>query len=222
MPDISRTLWNTFDIHLLTVRKFLTDSVMFPVLLSLFSNIRLPVVSSHYHKSVYISASCLLYVMGNEENIGGIILQNQVADGEQVSISYLHVIYSYFLARTNTNRRRKVPDWTWKITCTTSRPWSHAPGNVSHTYRHPHRSSNIFSYMEKETLQIVSSIFHILFCIYFLLQLVTLIGMWIIPVYFCLTRGWYRFLLTWFIFTVVSALVWLRASAPHIGGTTPR
>uniref|UniRef100_A0A8R1E4Q2 RING-type domain-containing protein n=1 Tax=Caenorhabditis japonica TaxID=281687 RepID=A0A8R1E4Q2_CAEJA len=53
-------------------------------------------------------------------------------------------------------------------------------------------------------------------------QICTLIGMWIIPVYVCFTRSWYRFLATWVVFTTCSALIWLKASAQHISGSTPR
>ncbi|CAI2348751.1 unnamed protein product [Caenorhabditis sp. 36 PRJEB53466] len=53
-------------------------------------------------------------------------------------------------------------------------------------------------------------------------QFCTLIGMWLIPVYVCGTRSWYRFLATWLVFTICSALIWLKASAQHVSGKTPR
>ncbi|CAI4222282.1 unnamed protein product [Auanema sp. JU1783] len=53
-------------------------------------------------------------------------------------------------------------------------------------------------------------------------QLCTLLGMWLIPIYVCVSREWYRFIATWVIFTIISALVWFKASADHVAGTTPR
>ncbi|CAB3401857.1 unnamed protein product [Caenorhabditis bovis] len=53
-------------------------------------------------------------------------------------------------------------------------------------------------------------------------QFCTLIGMWLIPVYVCATRSWYRFLVTWASFTFFSAMIWFRASSSQITGDTPR
>ncbi|CAI5445804.1 unnamed protein product [Caenorhabditis angaria] len=53
-------------------------------------------------------------------------------------------------------------------------------------------------------------------------QFCTLLGMWSIPVYVCTTRSWYRFLITWVIFTIASTFIWMKASAPQVSGSTPR
>ncbi|KAK6743980.1 hypothetical protein RB195_010965 [Necator americanus] len=53
-------------------------------------------------------------------------------------------------------------------------------------------------------------------------QLCTLLGMWLIPVYVCLSRSWYRFLVTWVIYTVCSTWIWRKSTEDHISGTTPR
>uniref|UniRef100_A0A1I7WR60 Uncharacterized protein n=1 Tax=Heterorhabditis bacteriophora TaxID=37862 RepID=A0A1I7WR60_HETBA len=39
-------------------------------------------------------------------------------------------------------------------------------------------------------------------------QLCTLLGMWLIPVYVCITREWYRFLVVWMLFTICSTVVY--------------
>ncbi|EGT45820.1 CBN-RNF-121 protein [Caenorhabditis brenneri] len=53
-------------------------------------------------------------------------------------------------------------------------------------------------------------------------QMCTLIGMITIPVYVCFSRSWWRFIATWLVFIVFSAFIWIRASAQHISGGTPR
>ncbi|VDM71933.1 unnamed protein product, partial [Strongylus vulgaris] len=53
-------------------------------------------------------------------------------------------------------------------------------------------------------------------------QLCTLLGMWLIPVYVCLSRSWYRFLVTWLIYTICSTWIWRKSTEDHISGTTPR
>ncbi|CAD6188470.1 unnamed protein product [Caenorhabditis auriculariae] len=53
-------------------------------------------------------------------------------------------------------------------------------------------------------------------------QMCTLIGMWIVPVYVCLVRSWYRFLITLAVYTVMSFLVWRKSSSSSISGDTPR
>lgn len=68
------------------------------------------------------------------------------------------------------------------------------------------------------------------FCYFFLFswfatilfQLCTLLGMWLIPVFICVQRYWWRFLITWIVYSVLSTVVWYRATRPQISGKTPR
>ncbi|KAI1728534.1 RING-H2 zinc finger domain-containing protein [Ditylenchus destructor] len=53
-------------------------------------------------------------------------------------------------------------------------------------------------------------------------QIATLAGLWVIPPFICIQKGWYRFILTWLIFTIVSGYVWLKVKQPIISGKTPR
>lgn len=53
-------------------------------------------------------------------------------------------------------------------------------------------------------------------------QVCTLIGMWIIPIFISLRRGWWRFLITWLVFSILNSLIMLKATRKHISGTTPR
>ncbi|VDM55922.1 unnamed protein product [Angiostrongylus costaricensis] len=53
-------------------------------------------------------------------------------------------------------------------------------------------------------------------------QLCTLLGMWLIPVYVCITRSWYRFLMTWLVYTICSTWIWRKSTEDHIHGSTPR
>uniref|UniRef100_A0A914UVQ3 RING-type domain-containing protein n=2 Tax=Plectus sambesii TaxID=2011161 RepID=A0A914UVQ3_9BILA len=53
-------------------------------------------------------------------------------------------------------------------------------------------------------------------------QVATLLGMWLIPVFVCVQRGWWRFLVTWCIYSLLSSYVWFRATRPQMSGTTPR
>ncbi|CAJ0581217.1 unnamed protein product, partial [Mesorhabditis spiculigera] len=53
-------------------------------------------------------------------------------------------------------------------------------------------------------------------------QLCTLVGMWLVPVFVCTQRGWYRFLATWLVYTIFSVWIWLKSNEPQISGKTPR
>jgi RING finger protein 121 len=55
-----------------------------------------------------------------------------------------------------------------------------------------------------------------------LLQVATLIGMWIIPIFLCLKFEWIRFVVIWFFFSIVSGYVTYRATRKPIAGNTPR
>ncbi|GAB1608218.1 RING finger protein 121-like [Argonauta hians] len=50
----------------------------------------------------------------------------------------------------------------------------------------------------------------------------TLLGMWLIPLGFCLKFRWYRFVIVWSVFSVVTAFVTLKATAKPLSGKTPR
>uniref|UniRef100_A0A914RMG4 Uncharacterized protein n=1 Tax=Parascaris equorum TaxID=6256 RepID=A0A914RMG4_PAREQ len=52
--------------------------------------------------------------------------------------------------------------------------------------------------------------------------LCTLLGMWLIPVFVCVQRQWWRFLVTWVFYSLFSTLIWYKATRPQISGTTPR
>ncbi|KAG7280213.1 hypothetical protein CRUP_037574, partial [Coryphaenoides rupestris] len=54
------------------------------------------------------------------------------------------------------------------------------------------------------------------------LVLVTLFQMWVVPLYFTTKLHWWRFLSTWFIFSVVTAYVSFRATRKPLNCTTPR
>ncbi|XP_064636124.1 E3 ubiquitin ligase Rnf121-like isoform X2 [Lineus longissimus] len=53
-------------------------------------------------------------------------------------------------------------------------------------------------------------------------QIVTLLGMWIIPIFFCLKFHWWRFIIIWAIFSVINGYISSLASRTRIAGTTPR
>ncbi|CAJ0942273.1 unnamed protein product, partial [Mesorhabditis belari] len=53
-------------------------------------------------------------------------------------------------------------------------------------------------------------------------QFCTLLGMWLVPVFVCTQRGWYRFLVTWFVYTLFSTWIWLKSNEAQISGKTPR
>ena len=53
-------------------------------------------------------------------------------------------------------------------------------------------------------------------------QRATLIGMWVIPIGFCLKFGWMRFIVIWAIFSVITAFIVFKATRKPLGGRTPR
>ncbi|TKR68334.1 hypothetical protein L596_024329 [Steinernema carpocapsae] len=53
-------------------------------------------------------------------------------------------------------------------------------------------------------------------------QFVTLVGMWLVPFFICLHRGWMRFFATWVLYTGFSTYVWYRTTQPQVSGGTPR
>lgn len=53
-------------------------------------------------------------------------------------------------------------------------------------------------------------------------NLVTLFQMWVVPLYFTTKLHWWRFLVTWFIFSVVTAFITFRATRKPLECTTPR
>ncbi|XP_064608158.1 E3 ubiquitin ligase Rnf121-like [Liolophura sinensis] len=53
-------------------------------------------------------------------------------------------------------------------------------------------------------------------------QRVTLLGMWVCPVMFCLKFYWWRFIIVWSIFSVITAFVMFKATRKPLSGTTPR
>ncbi|XP_060569209.1 E3 ubiquitin ligase Rnf121-like [Ruditapes philippinarum] len=53
-------------------------------------------------------------------------------------------------------------------------------------------------------------------------QRATLIGMWIIPVGFCLKFGWTRFIVVWAIFSVITAYIVFKSTRKPLEGRTPR
>ncbi|XP_002741513.1 E3 ubiquitin ligase Rnf121-like [Saccoglossus kowalevskii] len=52
--------------------------------------------------------------------------------------------------------------------------------------------------------------------------MVTLFGMWIIPIIFCIRLEWHRFLFTWVIFSIITSYIVYRATRKPLPGTTPR
>jgi len=53
-------------------------------------------------------------------------------------------------------------------------------------------------------------------------QLFTLLGMWLIPVYFNIRLAWWRMMAVWSVFSVCTLLVIRRAAAQPLSPTTPR
>lgn len=55
-----------------------------------------------------------------------------------------------------------------------------------------------------------------------LLQLVTLVQMWVVPLYFTIKLYWWRFLSMWGMFSVVTSYVIFRATRKPLSRRTPR
>ncbi|KAL2080403.1 hypothetical protein ACEWY4_024196 [Coilia grayii] len=53
-------------------------------------------------------------------------------------------------------------------------------------------------------------------------NLITLFQMWIVPLYFTTKLHWWRFLVTWFLFSIITAFVTFRATRKPLTCTTPR
>jgi len=53
-------------------------------------------------------------------------------------------------------------------------------------------------------------------------QIATLLGLWLIPLIICLQKFWWRFLLSWVLFTSASWYIWWRVNQNVIMGSTPR
>lgn len=53
-------------------------------------------------------------------------------------------------------------------------------------------------------------------------QRATLMGMWIIPVVFCIKFTWYRFIVMWSIFSAITSYIVFKATRKPVDGTTPR
>ncbi|KAL3120775.1 hypothetical protein niasHT_008067 [Heterodera trifolii] len=53
-------------------------------------------------------------------------------------------------------------------------------------------------------------------------QFATLVGLWLIPFMVSLKNGWWRFILSWTLFTSSIFYVWRRVNQPAISGSTPR
>ncbi|XP_048776384.1 E3 ubiquitin ligase Rnf121-like isoform X2 [Ostrea edulis] len=53
-------------------------------------------------------------------------------------------------------------------------------------------------------------------------QRATLLGMWLIPVGFCLKFGWHRFIYIWIIFSIITGFIAFKATRKPISGSTPR
>jgi len=55
-----------------------------------------------------------------------------------------------------------------------------------------------------------------------LLQISTLIGMWLIPVVLSLRFYWWRFITIWTVFSIITGFVSFKATRKPLTGTTPR
>lgn len=62
----------------------------------------------------------------------------------------------------------------------------------------------------------------LIFCALVRFQFVTLMGLWIIPMALCVRNFWWRFVISWAIFSFLTVLVMRRAMVKPVAGTTPR
>ena len=80
-------------------------------------------------------------------------------------------------------------------------------------YSVPHAFSDITYY----TCDLLSS----LYCISYS-QVVTLVGMWFIPLYFNVKLGFWRMLAAWTLFSLVTGFIVFKATRNPLAPTTPR
>lgn len=133
--------------------------------------------------------------------------------------------YFYFIqARTSEN--------AWKA----QRTWIDACGNGHHLIADISGCPNSAGRMEETTLQIIFGnvylfvimqnatewkTFNVNSCfVYF--KLITLLWLWVIPILFSLKSMWWRFIVSWLIFSCLTGLVMRRAMMKPVAGTTPR
>ncbi|XP_043222647.1 RING finger protein 121-like isoform X1 [Amphibalanus amphitrite] len=53
-------------------------------------------------------------------------------------------------------------------------------------------------------------------------QIVTLIGMWVIPFVLCIRNRWWRFIFFWLLYTCITLMIGFKAMKKPLDGTTPR
>lgn len=53
-------------------------------------------------------------------------------------------------------------------------------------------------------------------------QLITLIGMWIVPIIVCLKNQSWRFIFIWLVFSCITGLIFRKSLEKPIDGATPR
>ncbi|CAH1996246.1 unnamed protein product [Acanthoscelides obtectus] len=53
-------------------------------------------------------------------------------------------------------------------------------------------------------------------------SIVTLLGMWVVPIILCLRNHWWRFIFTWLLFSCITGLIVRKALQKPIDRTTPR
>ncbi len=75
-------------------------------------------------------------------------------------------------------------------------------------------------------LKFVNETLHVLYGNYSImllwLQAATLIGMWVIPIFLCIKFEWWRFIIVWIFFSLVTGLVTFKATRKPLSGSTPR